>query len=75
MASHTISRTTLVAVLVATLAALTGRSWLQIQLTQGGMESQVAADLAYLVVPPTLALLLFPLWRSEKTYLKNQFRR
>jgi membrane protease YdiL (CAAX protease family) len=75
MAAHIFSRTTLAAVLVATLAALTGRSWLQIQLTQGGMESQVAADLSYLVVPPILVLLLFPLWRSEKIFLKNPFRR
>jgi len=75
MAAHTISRTTLVAVLVATLAALTARSWLQIQLTQRGMQSLVAADLSYFVVPPILILLLFPLWRSDKTFLKNQFRR
>ena len=75
MAAHTISRTTLVAVLVATIAALTARSWLQIQLTHCGMESQVAADLSYLVVPPILILLLFPLWRSEKVFIKNQFLR
>jgi len=75
MAAHTISRTTLVAVLVAMLAALTARSWLQIQLTQRGLQSLVAADLSYLVVPPILILLLFPLWRSEKVFLQNQFRR
>jgi len=75
MAAHTISRTTLVAVLVATLAALTARSWLQIQLMQRGMQSLVAADLSYLAVPPILILLLFPLWRSEKAFLGNQFRR
>ena len=75
MAAHTISRTTLVAVLVATIAALTARSWLQIQLTQRGMQSLVAADVSYLVVPPILILLLFPLWRSEKDFLINQFGR
>jgi membrane protease YdiL (CAAX protease family) len=75
MAAHTISRTTIVAVLVATIAALIARSWLQIQLTQGGMQSLLAADLSYLVVPPILILLLFPLWRSEKVFLKNQFSR
>ena len=75
MAAHTISRTTIVAVLVATIAALTARSWLQIQLTQDGVQSLVAADLSYLVVPPILILLLFPLWRSEKVFLTNQFSR
>lgn len=75
MAAHTISRTTLVAVLVATTAALTARAWLQIHLIQGGMQSPVAADLSYLVVPPVLILLLFPLWRTEKAFLANQFRR
>jgi len=74
MAAQNISRTTLVAVLIAIIAALTARSWLQIQLTQGGMQSLVAADLSYLVVPPVLILLLFPLWRSEKIFLANQFR-
>ena len=75
MAAHTISRTTLVAVLVATIAALTARSWLQIRLTRGGMQSLVAADLSYLVVPPVLILLLFPLWQREKAFLANQFSR
>jgi len=37
MAAQTISRTTLVAVLVATIAALIARAWLQIQLTEGGV--------------------------------------
>ena len=75
MAAHIISPTALVAVLVATLAALTARSWLQIQLIQRGMQSLVAADLSYLVVPPILILLLFPLWRSNAAFLKNQFHR
>lgn len=75
MAAHTISRTTLVAVLVAIFAALIARSWLQIQLTAGGMQKLVAADLSYLVVPPVLILLLFPLWRSEKAFLAKQFSR
>jgi membrane protease YdiL (CAAX protease family) len=74
MAAHTISRTTIVAVLVATIAALIARSWLQIQLTQGGMQSLLAADLSYLVVPPILIVFLFPLWKTEKQFLGDQFR-
>ena len=75
MAAHTISRTTIAAVLVATIAALVGRAWLQIRLIQDGAQPLVAADISYLVVPPILILLLFPLWRSEKTFLISQFDR
>ncbi len=74
MTAHTISRTTLVAVLVATTAALVARSWLQIQLIEDGMLPLVAEDLSYLVVPPILVLLLFPLWQNEQRFLKSQFR-
>lgn len=75
MAAQNISQRTIVAVLVATIAALVARSWLQVRLIQDGMQSLVAADLSYLVVPPILIVLLFPLWRSEKAFLLNQFSR
>jgi membrane protease YdiL (CAAX protease family) len=75
MADHQISRTTLAAVLLATTAALVARSWLQIELVQGGMQQILAEDVSYLVVPPILLFLLFPLWRNEKAFLKIQFRR
>ncbi len=74
MAVQQISRTTIVALLVATTAALVARSWLQIKLLQDGMPQPVAADISYLVVPAVLILLLFPLWRNEKSFLKDQFR-
>jgi membrane protease YdiL (CAAX protease family) len=64
-----------VAVLTATIAALIARSWLQVQLVDSGMPTALAADVSYLLVPPTLLMLLFPLWHSEKTFLKFQFRR
>lgn len=38
------------------------------------MEPTIAADLSYLVVPPILVVLLFPLWNSEKRFLADQFR-
>ena len=75
MIARTISRTTLVAVLVATAAALVARSWLQIRLVEDGIGQAVATDLSYLVVPPILIFLLFPLWRNEKSFLKSLFRR
>lgn len=78
MAARTIprslSRTTVIAVLIATIAALVARSWLQLRLLAGDMAPQLAADLSYLAVPPTMAILLFPLWRSERSYLRAQFR-
>jgi len=75
MTDHSIPRTTIVAVLVATTAALVGRAWLQVRLQQGGLPSQTAADLSYLVVPVVLVFLLFPMWRSEKPFLIAQFLR
>jgi membrane protease YdiL (CAAX protease family) len=69
------SRTTLVAVIVATIAALIVRSWLQLQLIGDGMNSAIAADVSYLVVPPILVMLLFPLWSTERAFLSAQFRR
>lgn len=75
MTSRPVPRTTLVAILVAITAALIGRAWLQIQLTDDGMAGAFAADLSYLVVPPILVFLLFPLWRSQKTFVFSLFKR
>jgi len=74
MTVRPISRTTLLAVIVAITAALFGRSWLQVYFLDGGMDSRRAADLSYLLVPVILALLLFPLWPSQKRFLAAQFR-
>jgi membrane protease YdiL (CAAX protease family) len=61
--------------MVATLAALIARSWLQLRLLRDGMPPSVTADVSFLIVPPILLLLLFPLWKSEKQFLANLFRR
>ena len=75
MPEHRISRTTIVAVLTATSAALIARAWLQVHLRDDGMQQALAANISYLVVPPILLMLLAPLWRGEKTFLKSLFRR
>jgi membrane protease YdiL (CAAX protease family) len=75
MAAGPISRTTLLAVIVAITAALVGRSWLQVVFLDDGMHSQTAADLSYLLVPVVIALFLFPLWPGQKQFLASQFRR
>ena len=75
MTPHNISRTTIVAVFIATFAALIARSWLQLRLMRNGMPPLIAADVSFLVVPPILLLLLFPLWNNEKRFLASLFRR
>ncbi len=74
MATRTLSTTTIVAILLATVAALVARSWLQLRLLGENMALQTAAELSFLLVPFVLAVLLFPLWRSERAYLLVQFR-
>lgn len=75
MPDHRISWTTLIAVVIATTAALVARAWLQVHLVDTGTEQQLAGDISYLIVPPILLVLLFPLWRSERSFLTYQFRR
>ncbi len=55
------------------LAALLVREWLQSRLSQGGMESAVAKDLSYLVVPAVLTLLLAPVLRRNTAQLRGLF--
>ena len=74
MAARQISRTTIIAILVATTAAHVARSLLQITLEQEGVSRLFAADLSFLVVPPILILLLFPLWQTDAPFLKRMFR-
>jgi len=75
MATHAPTTTNVIAVLIATIAALFARSWLQVELLQEGYEPHYAADLSALVMPPILLLLLFPVWRKDRPFLKRQFRR
>jgi membrane protease YdiL (CAAX protease family) len=75
MSSHRITHTTLAAIMIATTAALVARAIVQRRLTDSGYDSALAADLSYLVVPPILLALLFPIWKTEKPYVAAQFRR
>ncbi len=69
------ARTHLVAVLVATGAALIGRSWLQVELLADGVQKDYAADLSYLILPPTLFILLGPVLYRDRAFLVQQYRR
>ena len=75
MPLHRISRTTITALLVALTGALIARAMIRIHLVEQGYATRFASDLAYLVVPVVLGLLLFPLWRTEKAYILAQFPR
>ncbi|MCG8371036.1 MAG: CPBP family intramembrane metalloprotease, partial [Proteobacteria bacterium] len=63
-----------VAVLVATVAALLLRASLQIRLLEEGYDPLLAADLSYLAVPPLLALLLFPVIAKDRRHIRASFR-
>ncbi len=64
-----------VAVLLASVAALIARAWLQIELARAGYDAALAGDLAYFVVPPILLLLLFPVLSRDRVFVRAQFRR
>ena len=66
-------RTHLIAVLVALAAALVARAVLQLELREVGLQRQFAADLSYLVVPPLLAVLLFPVLKASRGRLRERF--
>lgn len=67
------NRTHVVAVLVALAAALVARSALQVHLRNIGIPQPFAADVSYLVVPPLLAILLFPVLTANRTLLRQCF--
>lgn len=55
------------AVLLAMTCALFLRAWLQIRLRANGHDEAFAADLSWLIVPPTLLFLLWPvIWRDRR---------
>ena len=58
--------------MLALTAALLARSWLQVELRAGDMDTLYAADLSYLVVPPILLLLLFPALQANRAWLRRQ---
>ncbi|MGI9238902.1 MAG: CPBP family intramembrane glutamic endopeptidase [Woeseiaceae bacterium] len=68
-------RVKLVAVIVATIAALFCRAWLELELLSAGYHKYHAADLSYLIVPPILLFLLFPIWRLERALFSRLYRR
>lgn len=68
------ARTHVIAVLLATVAALFARAWLQLRLVGDGYGRGLAGDLSYLVVPVVMLALLFPVLFEDRAYIKRQFR-
>ena len=64
-----------IAFVLATTAALFARAWLQIRLAATGVDAEIAADLAYLAIPPILLILLFPVLVADRVFIRRQFRR
>jgi membrane protease YdiL (CAAX protease family) len=62
-----------IAILLIQLLALLLRSNLQLKLIEGGHGTDYARDLSYLLVPPLLAVLLWPILRSSKNTVKSWF--
>lgn len=68
-------RIKLTAVIVATIAALFCRAWLELELLSAGYHKYYAADLSYLAVPPILLFLLSPIWRLDGALISSLYRR
>ena len=63
-----------ITVLLTLTLALFARAWLQLLLQDSGIERRVASDIAFLIVPPVL-LLLLPVLREDRSLLANLFCR
>lgn len=74
MTARRIPATTITAIFVALVLGLIARSLIQGELAAAGHNPQFAQDIAYLIVPIVFAVLLFPLWRSERGFLAEQFQ-
>ena len=67
------ARIHVIAVLVAITAALIARALVQVMLRETGVEHQFAADLSYLIVPPIVLALLYPVLKANHELLRIQF--
>jgi len=68
-------RVPLLAILLFETAALIARSYFQVRLRDGGFETNLAADLSYLVVPPILLTLMYPVLRKHGHLIPRVFCR
>ena len=69
-----VMRVSVLAIMVFQACALFARSALDVSLAERGVSPEVANDLSYLVVPPILAVLLYPYLRRHWKSLLGLFR-
>ncbi len=67
--------TTFVAITLALVFVLFVRSYLLLELRKHGYDTAYAKDLSYLVVPPLLVLMLFPVLGQHKEFISWLLRR
>ena len=67
-------RAPILGILIIQLAALIARAFFEVKLKANGNDETFSADFSYLVVPPILAFLLFPILRDHKIFLRSWFR-
>ena len=68
-------RAPIVAILIFQVAALFARAYLEIRLIEGGNSRPIAHDLSYLLVPPILIAVMYPILRQHWQYLLSLLRR
>jgi len=68
-------RAPILAIMIFQLAALFARAFLEIRLIDRGEPQPFAQDLSYLVVPPILIILMYPILRRHGSYLCSLLRR
>ena len=73
--SDPILRAPIVAIVIFQIAALFTRTFLESRLIASGEPKPFAQDLSYLVVPPILIVLMYPILRQHGPYLRSLLRR
>ena len=68
-------RAPIMAILVFEAAALITRAFLETRLIENGEPKPYAQDLSYLVVPPILIVLMYPILRQHGSFLLSLLRR
>lgn len=67
-------RAPIVAIIIFLVAALFARSFLQLKLQGLGYNIIFAKDLSYLVVPPILAVLMYPIFKQHWKFLRSLYQ-
>ena len=62
-------------IVIIEVAALLARAFLELRLIDGGESKSIAEDLSYLLVPPIMIVLLFPILRQQGPFLLSLLRR